>query len=97
MQHRGDLVALGHDVVEQHAILLGERKRLAQGFEARRVDRHRLVCQHVHAGSNGAGQILGLVPVVAGNDGDIARPVRREAVQEIRTRIDLRSPGRRIG
>ena len=96
LQHRGDLVALGHDVVEQNAFFAGKRECLQQRLESSGVDGHRLVGQHVHARTDGAGQILGLAPVVAGDDGYIAGPIRAESVQEIRTGMNYHSPGRRI-
>ena len=51
LQHRRDLVALGHDVVEQHALgLAASANARRSDSKPRAVDRHRLVGEHVHAG-----------------------------------------------
>ena len=98
LQHRGDLVPLGHDVPEQHATGPGVGERLLQRFEARGVDGHRLVGEHVHAGVHRAGHEFGLAPVVAGDDDDVAGPLGAEPVQEIGAGVDLHSPrGRGFG
>ncbi len=96
LQDRRDLVPLGHDVVEQHAPGFGIGERVSQGFEARGVDGHRLVGEHVHAGGYRAGHVFGLAPVVPRDDHDIAGPLRAESVQKIGSGMDFHPPRRRI-
>ena len=96
LQHRGDLVPLGHDVVEEHALFRRGGKRVAQRFEARGVDRHRLVGQHVHAGFHCARDVLGLAPVVAGDHDDVTGAFRAEAVEEVGAGMDDGSPRGRV-
>jgi hypothetical protein len=82
-KHRGDLVAFRHDVVEQDSFFPGKRECLAQRLETR-VESIAigLSASTFMPRTDCAGQVLGLAPVVAGDDGDIAGPIRTESIQK---------------
>ena len=96
LQDRGDLEALGHDVVQQHAFLPGGVEAFLQQGEMRLVNRHRLVGQHVDAGFQGPCDVLRLLGVVAGGHHHVPFLLREHPVQEILPAVDDLVPVRRI-
>ena len=94
LEDAGDLVALGHDVVEQDLVGGGAVEGLAEQFEVGRRDGHGLVGQHVEAGGDGAVDVFGLAGVVAGQHHDVAGLFLQHPFEEIRAGIDFLLPVR---
>ncbi len=92
LEDGGDLVALGHDVVEKDFFVGGLREGLAEEVEPGGRDGHGLIGQDVQAGLDGTVDVLGFSGVVAGDGDDVAGHFLRHAVQEIGAGIDLFLP-----
>ena len=92
LEDAGDLVALGHDIVEQHFVCGGAGEGLAEQFEVCGRDSHWFVGEDVEARGDGAVDVFGLVGVVAGQHDDIAGFLAQHAVEEIGAGIDFLLP-----
>ena len=92
LEDAGDLVALGHDVVEQDLVGGGAGEGLAEQVEVGGRDGHGFVGEHVEAGGDGAVDVFGLAGVVAGQHDDVAGFLAQHALEEIGAGIDLLLP-----
>ncbi len=98
LQHRGDLEALGHDVVGDHAFAIGLGEH---GVELRQVGRGqdpRFVGEHVQAGAHRPRDAIDLRPVASGEDHGVARPLAQHPLEEVGAGVELHLPrGRLLG
>ena len=94
LQRRGDFVALGHDVVEQHVLRRRGLERLPKLHEVVGGADHRLVGEHVEPRVDRADDVLGLARVVAGDDHDVAGAVGEHPLEEVRAGVDPLHPVR---
>ena len=92
LQHRGDLEALGHDVVGDHAFAIGlgehgvKRRQVGLGQDPR------FVGEHVQAGADRPRDAIELRPVASGEDHGIARPLAQHPLEEVRAGVELHLP-----
>jgi len=96
LQQGGDLVALCHDVVENHAFFAGRIERLLEQLEIFRRDGHRFVGQHVVAGLDTFQNVFGLARVVAGENHNVAGLVLQHFFEEVRPCVDHALPRGRL-
>ena len=85
LQHGGDLEALGHDVVQQHALFLRLGEVGLELWEIGGADDHGFVGEHVETGFDRLRDVFGLARVVAGDDHHAGR---RDHVHELLTAPD---------
>ena len=65
LQHRGDLIPFGHDVIQQHIVLVGRLKRLLEQFIAFGIDAHGFVGIDIEAGIDRGFDIVDFFAVIA--------------------------------
>ncbi len=96
LQHRCDLEALRHDVVEQEVLFFGCGKCFLQQFEAFGIDRHGFVCKNIEACIDRLIDILGFKFVVAGEYDNVARFLVEHFLKVVGTCVDFLHPMRRV-